>query len=911
MTSTETILKNPAATQRDIARALMLDVLQAMPPLRAPLQRYITDAASAMTGSAPLPGMPGDVTGDERRQLADRLARFGHMYQLAGLAVRDSSIGQTAPELEQLLTTQGKRARFGSASEAVAAIGKPALEITFTGHPTNTNSVAAMRALRDVSTAIARAQQGQKTDIAGALKAFAATALLPTGKDGQPEKLSVPDEIRTMLYTLGNMYDDLPASYASFDAKLKEKYPDYQPETLKLNLRLHSWGSSGDKDGNSNVTADTTLLAIALHKQFILTRYAEAFGTLGDTATQATLNTALQGVNSCIQQLEAKQQAAGSGFFLTEAEFKKTSAELREATGTLSADALLAAAQNIHQSASGAHQTEALNLMRRIHLFGLHGGKIEYRETAEEFERITKLIDPAASAETLVKDSDIAKKVEALHLGDAAKTPYSTTDARPIAYHTLKRFELARDFPEMIEKQVLAECKGEANMLQAVALQRAVSTPDKPAALGVVPLFEEADTLQRAPEILKAALSNASYRAQLDMAAKLHQQPAHQQVQIAHSDNARRAGMPVARVLINKAHNDIRAALKGSGVALQFFEGGSQSDIYRGGLTPLTETADALGLRDFTKITSQGGDLLNYFNAPGSSARFISSTIAHNATPQPPEIFKAQHAKDAQLEKAVRGAHEAYNRFFETPGFGYFMRDIGFNTTSTAGNFSSRAGARGGKNVVDVSKMRTIGFSETLQHAGITPTWLGAQRLEGALEGGSAPAIHGMYGSSAILKDVIDRMAIGLARSDMQAIEQVAFKDNAGNALYPSDPNAANAGSVQTRDAIVAEYRAACRLVTKALTGKEPAIDMKTADFNTIRQSMIGLLPHLREPMEDQTVLTRSLQSLSKDVAEGDWHTLSLIHNAADTVHHGREPRIDDAAYRARCEAASQGQSRK
>jgi phosphoenolpyruvate carboxylase len=905
MTEPLEILQNPNATPRDIAAALMAEMLHAMPPAPAPVQQLLTQTITAMTSGndAAFPALPENLTAEDRQMLADRLAKLGHMHQLAGLAARDQAMGKDTPEIDALLTTSSKRLRFVTARDATEALNKPALEMTLTAHPTNTNAIAAMQSLRKISMALDGVRSGAPlSTVRQALHAFASTSLLPA------QKLSVTDEINTMLYTLGNIYDDLPRTYAPFDAKLKEKYPDYAPDALQLNLHLHSWGSSGDKDGNQNVSADTTLLAIALHKQFILTRYADAFGKLGDTATESTLREALNGVKTSIAQLTQKQQQAGNNFFLSDGEFKQISAQLQSATSAIRTDTLMSAAATLYHRGAGEAKDEALQLMRRIRVFGVHGGKIEYRETSEEIERIATLIDPNASASALMHDPNIAHKVSALTLENAAKTPYSASDARPIAYHTLKRFELARDFPEMIEKQVLAECKGKDNMFQAVALQRAVSTPEKPVALGIVPLFEETETLSQAPGMLKAAIHDSAYSAHLDAVAKLHQQPRHQQVQIAHSDNARRAGMPAARIFINKVHRDIRAALKHSGVALQFYEGGSQSDIYRGGSRPITEMIDTFELHDFTKFTSQGGDLLNYFNDPSAASRFLSSTLAHNATPQSPEMRAARHAKDGAVEKAMSDSYIDYARFFETPGFGYFMRDIGYNITSTAGNFSSRAGARGGSEVVDVTKMRTIGFSETLQHAGITPTWLGARKLERALAGGSAKTMHSMYGQSAALKDVVDRMALGLARSDMQAIERVTFKDNAGNKIYPADPRSGVAGSLRARDEIYDEYRSAARLVIKALSGKEPGIDTATASFDTIRHTMLELVPHVQASFHDQTALTRTVQSLGAVTPPGETTTLSLLHNAADTVHHGRVPTLDDSAYRARHMPAQGGE---
>jgi phosphoenolpyruvate carboxylase len=213
------------------------------------------------------------------------LTRLGHLHQLAGLLARDNLLQQTdGPSTARsflngdLGSKRGKN--YTSPEAAVAALNRPAFELTFTAHPTNTSSIASMQDLRELGELLARWKKDDGSDpkllppqIRSAIQSYGDTPILPM--DGEkPRAMTVREEVDHMLYYLGNSYADLPRVYASYDKALNEKFADrYHPETLKLGVKFHSWGSSGDKDGNARVNADTTLYALAAHYAEILERY--------------------------------------------------------------------------------------------------------------------------------------------------------------------------------------------------------------------------------------------------------------------------------------------------------------------------------------------------------------------------------------------------------------------------------------------------------------------------------------------------------------------------------------------------------------------------------------------------------------------------------------------------------------
>ena len=986
----------------------------------------------------------------------DVMAHAGQLHQMAGLLARESFLrGEQRPEsIDRVLfrtktpdkkdalkkaplTAKGAEAkpekvlRYATAEEAVAALGEPRFEMTFTGHPTNTNSIASMKLQRTLAAELVKRQSGVPNTAEEALKAFAKAPMLPH-HDAAVTPLTVQEETDTMLYFLGNTYEDLPRIYGNFDDELKKNYPDgYRPSDLKLGFEFHSWGSSGDKDGNKKVNGDTTLAAVSAHRTAILGRYAKELDGIDIPLKQDLLKAAetLAEVNG---RLQATLKANGN---FTPEEFAAYSAEVKDAMGSLDQKKLEAELVKASESGTTVEKRKTVNLLRRVRTFGFSFGHIEYRETAEEYERVVASLVPEygalyapvqdaldalkrenATLDDLKKDADVkalaevTQKITAIEEESHKQTPhmtvvtdelaalhaerdalqetagvkaygaqanevkqaaaqlaaakdafgekgeerqavlnavlqdparlkqvteqvqqfdaeagkaYDATSAGPIAYQTLKRMQLARDFPDMIQKNVLAECGGAANMLEALLLQHAVAKDGVRATLGIVPLFEEHATLAAAPAIIHSALANPVYQQHLQDVHAVQGLPVAQQVQLAHSDNAKRAGVPASRALVFKAHDAIRKMMdsynRESGhapVGLQFFEGGSQSDAYRGGVRSISAGIKEFGLLDFTKMTYQGGDLLNYFNLPYSTQRLLTKSICTQAqglaeraeTP----VAERKPLLSATSERIINGFDELKSSYidhlFNNPRYVSFLNKIGYAFSGMFGNLSSRAPSRDGKSVelTDINTTRAIGISETLQHAEIAATWVGVSGIEDILKKhvqfSEVPEKrHEMYKKSAVFRDIVDRMMYGLMRSDLNYVAETSKYHDGEHPLMP-----------QFRQ----EYAEAFKLCMEAYTG-QPIKRFVKADLtdpqvlgNVIKDDYLRTIikrevyPHVMDTLGDQQRFVELAHNMdSWDIGEAGANKEQLrlqhylIHNMMDTVHHGRLPLVDDPSY--------------
>jgi phosphoenolpyruvate carboxylase len=887
-----------------------------------------------------------NVSSEQKEALVDFVARLGQLHQLAGLVSREHML-RDHPEKNGPLEKLFKKCL--TAGDAMSALARPEMEFTFTAHPTNTNSVAFMSAQRQLAKALMdlREGRGELSSVQSALQTFSATTILPHRKAGKPEKLTVMGEIDTMLYFLDNAYEDMDALYGEYDAALRARYPSYQPEALQLKVKFHSWGSSGDKDGNGKVNANTTLLAVAKHRHAILEKYTAKLASLENRTTD--LNRWLTMMDTTkkklFDEIGSLETALYNNQIIPESEFDRISATLKQATETLEPKKFCAALEVAYGQIPSP---QILSLLRKVRHFGFSMGGIEYRETAEEYERVVAALIPeygvlyapvqhAQEALTEVDEKDkvalkhaqealeharkafaangeerqrilqaaiehpqelqqrVAELYERIAKDKAADKKSDKLDALPIAYHTLKRMELARNSPDMIANNVLAECQNTSNMLEALLLQHAVAKDGKRAMMGIVPLFEEHETLAKAPDVIRNAQANSAYKAHQAQLKIMGDGREIQQAQLAHSDNARRAGSIGSRAAIYEAQH----TLKDMGV--RRYQGGSQSDAYRDGVRSISGKISEFKLFDFAKMTFQGGDLLNYFNQPHSAVRLIGRNLAANAL----AIKDGRHQQpmmtdaDRQVLQPLKNTIARYEPFFQNANFSKFLGAVGYHDLQRYGNWSSRAGGRGNSVLDDelAVKSRTIGFSETLQHAGMLPVFIGIEGLKNDLKDRNPAQLHTLYHDSSLFKDVIDRTLYSLSRTSFSQLQYMA------------------AGQNEILQKVMRDYNEAYEIAMEAYTGKTlsdlPAVDARYASEPKESQRRHHVIqevfPQSSKFFMDQDRLTRSMHGMRTLWLPPKGHDLmgSHLHNIGDSVHHGRNWLIDDpGAAKTYCELA-------
>lgn len=724
---------------------------------------------------------------------------------------------------------------FSAPEEAVHYLNAPVFEISLTQHPTNILTLETASLIRQLHDA-AREVCATKGDSLGLLNEkiydFSMTELTPLTQDEPPKirNFTADEELAFTINTIRQLDKNLNAVYKTYDDALTKKFepPSLTPYTeemrwqLFLDLRLKSW-TMGDKDGNQNVKAEHLLLATLKHRRLgveLAISHLNEMRVLGvpncdewlndlerAQAKLAELNADLEdilkkGDNISQNRFDEFNQSLAqalkdkSGETVGWSDFENRYLNYLRCTGTLSDKE---SKKNPVNDNLARNRAEALlTAYRSMKTFGLRGARIELRDTAKAYGDIVDYVftkgDKSLSNELKAQNLDyyilnepdefkkmadafLAKCDEEMKKDPQAFRTYDKSDPKVLAYHTLKRLQVAALNPDLFQDSILAECDHELRLIQNVALQKMVrGANDGELHLHIVPLFEKIPYLKNAPDILKKAFRLRSYRDHCLALAGGDFSQLRQEVQIAHSDNIRRGGTPAGRSAISEVHDALRSAmddfqteLKGLyanedghaiglfSLKMIFFEGMSLSHVLRGGGKSLTDICNTFSIHDYTHITAQGADLHGYFDLPTSSHRLLTRFFVHSSkelaytqnTPKPPPRSKVEDkvsAACAECEKdyirdhfgndktdGAKTAVENTERFEGNMGYLLAHHIVNHRLYSQTGNRGLRSTSRNESIPEDYvspeNNTRAIGIAENMFDADLLPTWLGCQNL--------------------------------------------------------------------------------------------------------------------------------------------------------------------------------------
>jgi phosphoenolpyruvate carboxylase len=867
------------------------------------------------------------------------VTKLAHLYEMGGMLARGNFFAEDISAGKQIPHGAGdfilNECKGITIAETVARLNRPILEETFTSHPTNNNTLETMNALRKIAIAATALHKDDNSENAIAFQE--SIARLAKAKLVPEKNHSVNGETREMLNFLENVYHDLDGTYRHFDRALEQKAElerkagngsgIYNPLDLQLQIRFNSWGSSGDKDGNPNVNADTTLEAAYTHTARMSKLLAHDLQKIGNRELdewQRKLADNTAKLNEIRHEIEYKYRKKEVP--LPQAVFDDYSVRLSDLIYDKAA--LEKAAVHAYASMPGDNEKkhELLMFIRRNRIFGPHMGKLEYRETSEEFSKIMPLLlkhleqpleKPYGQMTDKERETLLTKILQtpgkARSLMNAARPeieregfgynfenePYKKREA--IAYHTIKRLELARDHPTLVSNHVLAECEGVSNKLELQLLMEALPNAQgqKPT-LGIIPLYEKPETMRRIYEIESDSYANPAYKRHLQEFAAAHPEETingepTQQYMIAHSDNFKRGGSSAAGD-IDKAHRDARAAGEKAGVHSFPYEGKSESDVSRGGVRSSTALASQFGLCAMNKGTEQGLDMHNNYGTPHSTERKLTRNIAHAAKHYDDPLPKTDLRQDPYSFLAIGALQKTLDDYreniFRPESIGVILANTGFGQREMGGGNTGTRKQRDPKKifveipvphafdykdkmqfgkvvgatemwVADPENIRTISFTEGLSHAGVYPTWLGTRTIQESIKGMAAETLEVLKEKKELtpaevklqghLEHTLKRghitpalvRAIYTYSPTMRSkIDYMAFGIAMSNLETMGELNP-KLNNLRVMEALHEEYREAGKLVLSAMNGHNPAVRNSRHATNAVRQEVTSMLRHL------------------------------------------------------------------
>jgi len=611
-------------------------------------------------------------------------------------------------------------------------------------------------------------------------------------------RLKIQDEIETGLrYYQAAFFEVIPQVNAEVRSALQARWPDAHILEEPM-LRPGSW-IGGDRDGNPNVTADVVRLATGRASYTALEHYfAEIIALEQELSMSARLvkvSDELEALAAKCHELARADEPYRRALRVIHGRLTATAAEILDSQPEHELDLgleryltpaeLLADLDVVDRSlrsyGSGVLADDRLKRLREaVHVFGFHLSGLDMRQNSDVHEEVVAELLAWAGVHPDYRSLPEPDRVELLAAELATRRPLTKDDA---ALSELARKELdivaaaARAVhlfgPQAIPNYIISMCQSVSDMLEAAIILKEAglldASGDEPyAPVGIVPLFETIDDLQRGSSILEAALDLPLYRAVVSARGDS------QEVMLGYSDSNKDGGYLAANWALYRAELDLVESARKTGIRLRLFHGRGGTVGRGGGPSYEAILAQPPGaVSGSLRITEQGEVIAAKYAEPRIAHRNLETLLAATLEAT---LLDVEGLGDAAgpayeiLDELAARAQRAYAELVhETPGFVEYFKASTPVSEIGALNIGSRPTSR--KPTTSISDLRAIPWVLAWSQSRVMlPGWYGTGTAFEAWigeEDGRLEVLQDLYRRWPFFRTVLSNMAQVLSKADM------------------------------------------------------------------------------------------------------------------------------------------------
>ena len=659
------------------------------------------------------------------------------------------------------------------------AVCRLRIELVLTPHPTEVSRRTMIHKYNRIASLLAANDRPDLTfperdEVTAALRREIETAW---DTDEVREQRPTPlDEVRSGLIVFEqSLWQSMPAFLRGVDRALVAA----TGRSLPLEATPITFGSwiGGDRDGNPSVTPEVTIKACLLSRWMAADLYLKDVDALRD---ELSISGPPEGGHYVPAGRELRKRTGNAREPYRELlrdvrrRLRATRAWIEEALESdrpisPSSDAYLDAAalaeplrlchaSLIEQGNERIAAGRLADLLRRVAVFGVVLARLDIRQESsrhtEAMDAITSAIGAGSYAEW---DED--RRIEFLlrELDNPRPLLPRGFEGTPPVRDVLDTFRaIAAIHPESLGAYVITMTRQASDVLAVHLLQQDAGVP---LPLRVVPLFETAADLERAPAVLDRLLGIEAYRKRIQ--GRL-------EVMVGYSDSTKDAGRLTAAWELYRAQEAIVATCARHGVAVTLFHGRGGSVGRGGGPTYVAIRSQPSGSVDGTlRVTEQGEMIQALFGLPDIATRtmevYTSATLDSwlVAGDQPRDEWRAcmQRLGDEAAE-VYRGYVRERPEFLE-----YFLSATPLSELEEV-NIGSRPARRTPAGGIDTLRAIPWQFAWT-QTRLILGAWLGVEEaLERAFARGEEDRLREMYRDWPHFRSLMDLFEMVLAKTD-------------------------------------------------------------------------------------------------------------------------------------------------
>jgi phosphoenolpyruvate carboxylase len=692
-------------------------------------------------------------------------------------------------------------------------------------------------------------------------------------------RLKIQDEIETGLrYYPAAFLEVIPKVNAEVRAALQARWPDTALLENPI-LRPGSW-IGGDRDGNPNVTADVVRLATSRAAFTALAHYFVEITALQEelsmSARLVTVSDQLMTLADACDEPARADEPYRRALRVIHARLTATAQQILDhqpeheldldldrydTPAELLAD-LDAVDGSLRANGSAVLADDRLARLREaVRTFGFHLSGLDMRQNSDVHEEVIAELLAWAGVHADYRSLPEPDRVELLVAELSTRRPL-TGDGAQLSELARKELDIcaaaARAVsvfgPSAVPNYIISMCQSVSDMLEAAVLLKEAglldaSGPDAHSPVGIVPLFETIDDLQRGSSILEAALDLPLYRLLVTSRGDS------QEVMLGYSDSNKDGGYLAANWALYRAELDLVESARKTGIRLRLFHGRGGTVGRGGGPSYDAILAQPPGaVKGSLRITEQGEVIAAKYAEPRAAHRNPETLLAATLEASLLDVEglgdEASPAYEV-LDDLAALAHRAYTELVhETPGFvDYFKASTPVGEIGAL-NIGSRPTSR--KPTTSISDLRAIPWVLAWSQSRVMlPGWYGTGTAfeEWMAQGdGRLEVLQDLYRRWPFFRTVLSNMAQVMAKSDL------------GLAAHYAELVDDEALRTRVFDKIAAEHERTIRM-HGLITGHDDLL----ADNPALARSVFNRFPYLEPLNHLQVELLRRYRSGDHD----------------------------------------------
>jgi len=683
---------------------------------------------------------------DHREQI-NRLFRFIQYIERQVVlfdAIEDSSFNKITTD--QAGTLQGLTQQAAQSDEARRQISDElrafSLRPVLTAHPTQFYPGTVLGIITDLTEAL---KTNDLDNINVLLQQLGKTPFLN-------KKSPTPvDEAVSLVWFLENTFYH---AVSAIQAKLTEEF-DIQPGDHAV-MELGFW-PGGDRDGNPNVTTETTREVSSLLRQIIFRCYYRDFRLLKRRIT--------------FRGIEDKMAKLYELFY--ENAFNTHLANPRNIQNEL-IELLTSVKQTLINTHGGLFADIVDRFIQKVQLFGCYFATLDIRQDSRILRKVVSYCLQQPGLDHGLPDGYIElpeeAKLKALKFKEG--NVKIVGDADDMVKDTLNTIRLVKQIQQEngqkgCQRFIISNCQQASDILQLMDLFLWSGWKAEELTIDFMPLFETVNDLEAAAEVMERLYTHEFYQQHLKRRGNF------QTIMLGFSDSTKDGGYLMANWSIYKAKVELTAIARKHNVKLAFFDGRGGPPARGGGKTHRFYASMGGEIaNEQIQLTIQGQTISSQYGSV-ETARFnleqlLSAGVTSALKPKGSDVLT--HGQKSLIADM---AAESYDRFMalrKHPLFVEYLEKFSPLKLLSKANISSRPTKRNADAPLKLEDLRAISFvTAWSQLKQSIPGFYGVgTALKKMHDNGKWDEVKQLYHTAGFFRTVLDNCMMSMSKSDFR-----------------------------------------------------------------------------------------------------------------------------------------------